>query len=85
MQNTFRKKRPMSNYDFCYGGGINWCDMETGKMYMIQEYREACDRGETPDGIRVVLWGDPEQKTIEVIDPYILKERMKDPEPDPRY
>lgn len=80
-----RKKHEMRNYDFCYGGGFNWVDIGTGKLYLIQEYREAIDRGEHPEGIRVVMTGDPEQKTVEVVGPYTLRERMKDPEPDPRY
>ena len=79
-----RKKHEMRNYDFCYGAGVNFYDMEKGQMYHIQEYREAIDRGEKPKGVRVTRGGDINQ-TIEWVDPYILSERMKDPEPDPRY
>lgn len=81
---TPRKKHEMKNYDFCYGMGVNWVDMDKGKIYYIQEYREAIDRGELPKGIKVAYYSDPE-KIIEVVDPYVVKERMKDPEPDPRY
>lgn len=80
-----RKKHEMRNYDLCYGMGTNWVDMTTGKMYHIQEYREAIEKGEHPKGIRVSMWDDPKQACIEVVGEYTLRERMKDPEPDPRY
>ena len=53
-------------------------------MYHIHEYKEALDRGEHPKGIRVTQ-GDDISKTIEWIDPVVARERMKDPEPDPRF
>ena len=81
---TTRKKHELRNYDFCYGCGANWVDMEKGLFYHIQEYREACDKGEHPKGIRVSKWSNLDE-TIEVVDPVILQERMRDPEPDPRY
>ena len=80
-----RKKHELRNYDFCYGMGVNWVDMDRGKMYHIQEYKEAIEHGEIPKGIRVTKWDDPEQKTIEYVGEFTLRERMKDPEPDPRY
>lgn len=80
-----RKKHEMKNYDFCYGMGVNWVDMDTGKMYHIQEYREKIEKGEHPEGIRVSRWDDPNKTCIEVVGEYTLRERMKDPEPDPRY
>ena len=79
-----RKKHALKNYDFCYGMGVNWIDLDNGKMYHIQEYREALERGEKPKGIRVTNIGN-EEETVEIVDPYIVKERMKDPEPDPRF
>ena len=78
-----RRKHPMRNYDFCYGMGANWIDVDTGKMYHIQEYREAIERGEQPKGIRVTK-GDSDE-VLEWVGEYTLRERMKDPEPDPRY
>ena len=83
--NQLRKKHELKNYDFCYGMSANWVDMDTGKIYHIQEYREAIDRGEQPAGIRVTKWNDPTQKTVEIVGEYTVRERMKDPEPDPRY
>ena len=79
-----RKKHELRNYDFCFGGGYNWYDMSSGRMYHIQEYKEALEKGEKPKGIRVSIGGDI-NKTVEWLDPVICKERMKDPEPDPRY
>lgn len=79
-----RKKHELKNYDFCYGMKANWVDMDTGKMYHIQEYREAIDRGEHPKGIRVTKWGN-ENETLEYVGEYTVRERMKDPEPDPKY
>ena len=79
-----RKKHELRNYDFCYGMGVNWYDMSKGLMYHIQEYREAIDRGEQPQGIRVTVGGDI-SKTVEWVNEYAMRERMKDPEPDPRY
>lgn len=78
------KKKELKNYDFCFGGGFNWYDMQTGRMYHIQEYKEALEKGEHPKGIRVTVGGDI-NKTEEWVNEYILRERMKDPEPDPRY
>lgn len=80
---SMRKKSELKNYDFCYGMAANWVDMDKGLMYHIQEYREAIDKGEHPKGIRVTRWGSDE--TIEVVDEYIVRERMKDDEPDPKY
>lgn len=81
---TPRKKHEMRNYDFCYGAGVNFYDLTKGLMYHIQEYKEAMEKGQKPKGIRVTQGGDI-NKTIEWIDPVICKERMADPEPDPRY
>ena len=79
-----RKKSELRNFDFCSGMGVNWVDMDSGRMYHIQEYKEAMDRGEKPQKIRVTTYSDP-NTTIEWLDPMIVKERMEDPEPDPRY
>lgn len=81
---TPRKKHEMRNYDFCYGAGVNWYDMGRGLMYHIQEYKEAIEKGEKPKGIRVTQGGDI-SKTVEWVDPIIISERMRDPDPDPRY
>ena len=79
-----RKKHELNNYDFCYGMKVNWVDMNTGKLYYIQEYAEAVERGEKPKGIKVAYTNDTDH-ILEVLDPVVVRERMKDPEPDPRY
>lgn len=79
-----RKKHAMRNYDFCYGAGVNYYDLEKGLMYHIQEYKEAIEKGEHPKGIRVSQYGNI-KNTIEWVDPVILADRMQDPPPDPRY
>ena len=77
-----RRKHEMRNFDFCYGAAVNFYDMNSGYMYMIQEYREAIDRGEHPVGINI---HDGNGNHIGVIGEYALREKMRDPEPDPRY
>lgn len=84
MIEPLRKKHELKNFDFCYGMKANWVDMDKGLMYHIQEYKEAIDRGEAPKGIRVTKWGNPAD-TIEWVDEFIVRERMKDQEPDPKY
>lgn len=79
-----RKKHELNNYDFAFGASVNWYDMGKGLMYHIQEYKEAINRGEHPKGIRVTQGGDP-NRTLEWLDPVVAKERMADPDPDPRY
>lgn len=79
-----RKKHEMRNYDFCYGAGVNFYDLEKGVMYHIQEYKEAIEKGEHPKGIRVSQGGNINQ-TLEWVQPEILQDRMADPDPDPRY
>lgn len=78
-----KRKRPMSNYDFTFGMGVNWVDMDSGVIYHIQEYKEALARGEKPKGIRMTKVGNGTE--IGYKDPVIVAELMKDPDPDPRY
>ena len=84
MANLLRKKHELRNYDFCYGAGVNWYDLDKCLMYHIQEYKEALEHGENPKGIRVSKYGNINE-TIEWVDPVICRERMKDDEPDPKY
>ena len=75
--NPFFKKKEMKTFDWCYGMACNWADIKTGVMYYIQEYREAMDKGEKPQGIRTSMGT--------YISEYQLRDLIKDPEPDPRY
>lgn len=83
-----RRKRQMNNYKFAMGMGVNYYDMDTGYVYMIQEYKEKMDDPniplkDKPKKIRVMN----SQMTIllDEVAPEILEEQMKDPEPDPKY
>ena len=80
---ALRKKHELRNYDFCYGMACNYLDMKTGVLYHIQEYREKIDAGETPEGIRMT--NAKQDKELGYIKDYVLRELMKDIEPDPRY
>ena len=83
-----RRKRKMNNFDFAFGMGVNWVDMDRGLMYMIQDYKEQLADPTIPlekkpkkikimktDGVTYVGEAEPE----------IIRERMKDPDPDPNY
>ena len=76
-----RRKSKMNDFDFFYGGYMNWVDLTTNKTYFIQEYHEAMDRNESPKGIRWVgVDGDTGYETEAHV-----RAIIKDPEPDPRY
>ena len=83
-----RRKRKANNFKFAMGMGVNWIDLDTGYIYMIQNYKEQLDDPKIPpekkpkkiqimasDGITEIGWAEPE----------IVEERMKDPMPDPKY
>lgn len=83
-----RKKRKANNFKFALGMGTNWIDMDRGLMYMIQEYKEKMNdpnipTDKKPKKIRICKL---DGKTfVGEAEPEIIEERMKDPEPDPRY
>ena len=83
-----RRKRKLNNFDFALGMGTNWIDMDHGLMYMIQEYKEKMDdptipADKKPKKIRIMKTDG--ETYIGEAEPEIIRERMKDPEPDPRY
>lgn len=83
-----RRKRKLNNFDFALGMGVNWIDMDRGLMYMIQEYKEKMDdptipKEKKPTKIRIMKTDG--ETYVGAAEPEIIKERMKDPEPDPRY
>ena len=88
-----KKQKKVDNYKFAVGTGNNWVDLDKGVMYMIQEYKEALEKGERPKGIRVVSLTETilDEDSYEVpkdlgyVAPEKVEEMMKDPEPDPRY
>lgn len=80
-----RKKTPMENFKFCVGSACNYVDMETGKMYHIQEYAEEIRKGKDPDKIKVTYWDNANGPALEYVTPEQMKDIMADKEPDPRY
>ena len=82
------KKRKLNNFKFAVGMGTNWVDMDTGIIYMIQEYAEALHdpkipKDKKPTKIRMVSMKD--NSDLGWADEWTVAEKMKDPEPDPRY
>lgn len=82
------KRRKLNNFKLAVGMGVNWVDMDTGIMYMIQEYSEMLHDPKVPDDqkptkIRMVKYKTGEDLGWE--DETVVEQKMKDPEPDPRY
>ena len=82
------KRRKLDNFKFALGTGSNWIDLDNGITYMIQEYYDVLHdpkipKDKKPTKIRMVntLTG----KDIGWADEWEVAEKMKDPEPDPRY
>lgn len=86
MMPTPKKRKPMDYFKMAMGLGTNWIDLDSGIIYMIQEYKEALDNPEVnpkPTKIRMVRAGTGEE--IGWADEYTVAEKMKDPKEDPRY
>jgi len=82
------KRRKLDNFKLAVGMGVNWVDMDTGIMYMIQEYSDALHdpkipKDKKPTKIRMVKYATGED--LGYVDEVVVEEKMKDPEPDPRY
>ena len=82
------RKRKLNNFKFAFGTGSNWVDLDSGIMYMIQEYSELVHdpkvpKDQKPTRIRMVDYKSGE--TIGWADEFTVSQKMKDPEPDPRY
>ena len=96
---TIRKNRPavpgssgkfrkLENFKLAVSTGSNWVDLDTGVTDMIQEYAEAIHdpklpKDQKPTKIRMV--DTKSGKDIGWADEWLVAEKMKDPEPDPRY
>lgn len=83
-----RKKRKANNFKFALGIGVNWVDIDKQRIYMIQEYYEKMNDptippDKKPTKIRVMAMDGKTQ--LDYVEPEIVEERMKDPEPDKRY
>lgn len=81
-------RRKMNNFKTAVGMGANWVDMDTGIIYMIQEYAEALHnpkipKDRKPTKIRMVKYKTGED--LGYADETLVALKMDDPEPDPRY
>lgn len=82
------KRRPLDNFRTAVGMEANWVDMNTGIMYMIQEYAEKLHdpripKDKKPTKIRTTNVHTGED--LGYVDEMLVEIRMRDPEPDPRY
>lgn len=75
-----RKKRAMKDFDFCFGAGLNWVDLNNNTIYFIDEYKTKIELGTKPSGIRYQTIDGQEG----LIQESKLRALMVDPEPDPR-
>ena len=83
-----RRKRKLNNFDFAFGMGMNWVDLDRGLMYMIQEYKEKLNDPSIPQDKKpkkIRIFKTDGKTFVGEADPELIRERMKDPEPDPRY
>ena len=83
-----QRKRAADNFKLALGMGMNWVDLDKQRIYMLQEYKEKMDdptipKDKKPTKIRVMAMDGV--TFIEEVAPEIVQERMKDPEPDPKY
>lgn len=88
VQGSSGKRRKFDNFKTAVGLGSNWVDLDTGIMYMIQEYSEAIHnpripKDQKPTKIRMVNYRTGED--LGYADEAVVEQKMKDPEPDPRY
>ena len=86
--NSSGRKRKLGNFQFALSLGANWVDQDKGNVYHIQEYYEALHdpkipQDKKPTKIRMTSLKDNSE--VGWVDEYTVAERMKDPEPDPRY
>ena len=83
-----RRKHKADNFELALGMGVNWVDLDAQRMYMIQEYKEALDNPEIPKDkkpTKIKIMAMDGETLLGDISPEALKEKMKDPEPDPKY
>ena len=85
---SLRQKHRSNNFRFALGMGTNFVDLDRQCIYMIQEYAEKMNdptipADKKPKKIRVMQMDG--QTLITELAPELIEERMKDPEPDPKY
>ena len=81
------KYRKLDNFKFALGTGSNWVDLDEGIMYHIQEYYEAMHNPRIPKDkpLQIRMTRVSDGKELGWADEWLVAEKMKDPEPDPRY
>ena len=82
------RNRKLNNFKTALGLMSNWVDLDKGIVYHIQEYAEALRNpaipaDKKPDKIRMTNYKTGED--LGYVSIYLIEEKMKDPEPDPRY
>lgn len=81
-------RRKMTNFKMAVSLGSNWVDLDAGIIYMVQEYAEALHDPKIPQDKKPTKIRMTDLKTgkdIGFADEWVVAEKMKDPEPDPRY
>ena len=81
-------KRKTDNFKLAVGMGTYWVDLDSGILYHIQEYYDALHDPKIPKDKKPTKIRMTNYKTGEEIgwaDETVVMEKMKDPEPDPRY
>ena len=81
-------KRKTDNFKLALGLMADWADLDSGIIYHIQEYAEALHdskipKDKKPTKIRMTKLNTGED--LGWADETVVMEKMKDPEPDPRY
>ena len=82
------KYRKLDNFKTAMGMGANWIDQDSGIMYHIQDYYEALHDPHIPKDQKPTKIHMTNYKTGEDLgwaDEWFVAEKMRDPEPDPRY
>lgn len=82
------KIRKLENFKTAMGMGANWIDQDKNVMYHIQEYYEAMHNPAIPADKKPKKIRMTNPKTGEEIgwaEDWLVAQKMKDPEPDPRY
>ena len=82
------KYRRLENFKTAMGMGADWIDLDKGIRYHIQEYYDALHDptiapDKKPTKIRMTNYKTGED--LGSADEWLVAEKMKDPEPDPRY
>ena len=82
------KRRKLDNFKTAFGMGADWVDQDSGIMYHIRAYYDAMHNPKIPANKKPTKIRMTKYKTGEElgwVDDWLVAEKMRDPEPDPRY